>query len=301
MSKRFVMLDVRHPISFVEKTFNLSRKNAVDFVFYMVLENINSRLNCHVSNVTDYSVHYASILFNTSIDNCDAAKIESTKKMMRDTSHILTIQQDISNQIDPYVEYNTWVIWSVFKSGDVIVIAEQEDYRITEYDRIHNVNNGNAYAVISMNIDNPINFIKNQVFSILGITHSNVREYVAENLKAFIIEALLKRYPNIEKSKLVPSPCSAFADKLGIQNFEEFQDLYITGVVNSLGLSYFTTRIDRNMKYVLEFHNSIISIYQIQEIKDPAEKLALELLRGDYLPERERQIAERYILDNNLG
>ncbi|WPJ69181.1 hypothetical protein PAZH1_58 [Pseudomonas phage PA_ZH1] len=125
-------------------------------------------------------------------------------------------------------------------------------------------------------------------------------EYIQEQLTALLIGVIVKQYSNIKVSYLIPKVNHDFFASLGLDNLLLFEEKYISPLVSSINMAYFSTRIEHDVKYELEYHSYVISVYKNKNATYPIEKLVFEYQRGDYLPDDQRAQAERYILENNL-
>lgn len=125
-------------------------------------------------------------------------------------------------------------------------------------------------------------------------------EYILEQLTALLIGVIVKQYSNINVSYLIPKVNHDFFASLGLDNLVLFEETYISPLVSSINMAYFSTRIEHDVKYELEYHSYVISVYKNKDATYPIEKLVFEYQRGDYLPDDQRAQVERYILENNL-
>ncbi|MFO5854646.1 hypothetical protein, partial [Klebsiella pneumoniae] len=140
----------------------------------------------------------------------------------------------------------------------------------------------------------------NKIHSLSNLAYNIAVEYIQEQLTALLIGVIVKQYSNIKVSYLIPKVNHDFFASLGLDNLLLFEEKYISPLVSSINMAYFSTRIEHDVKYELEYHSYVISVYKNKNATYPIEKLVFEYQRGDYLPDDQRAQAERYILENNL-
>lgn len=81
----------------------------------------------------------------------------------------LAIVDYIEKQISEHIKVDTYKDWRVIKVGNLLGLAEGEDYRITEYYRLCPEQKENEEAVITLNASNPLNYLLAQFNHIFGL------------------------------------------------------------------------------------------------------------------------------------
>lgn len=122
--------------------------------------------------------------------------------------------------------------------------------------------------------------------------YNNTSGYVA----ALFIDTLVSMYPMVELAYNAPRFNGTALHHLGVWNMDKFRTNYLQRVISAFGLSYFTSYLKKDKKYVLEYsaHN-ILAIYE-----KPAETatacadfdLLQSFINGDRLVPEEQKRAQ---------
>lgn len=143
----------------------LTKTAATDLIHKMAIEAVNWRM-AH-NPYGDYEKPIMQSLFGTR-DKDYTKKEKAIYKALTDDPQWVSISGEIERQISAHIEIDTYKDWKVIKSGYLIGLAEGQDFRITEYYRLHPEQKEDEEAVITLNASNPINYLLGQFKDAFG-------------------------------------------------------------------------------------------------------------------------------------
>lgn len=362
-SRRFAVLEVngiaQNLINLIQFTVDnnppcglrkLDKLSAMEVIYKMAISAVNWRL-AH-NPYGDYEEGIIETLFGPRPKG-PSAEDKALYRQISLNPLWCGITGDIERQVSEHIEVDTYKDWKVIRVGSLIGLAEGQDYRITEYYRLHPDQTENDTAVITLDASNPVNYLLGQFTKEFGprlqqlastdfyigdhialnndmIFHQDLhtqmklqnirshnRSMIVNNpadakralmevynntsgyIAAMFIDALINMYPMVELAYNAPRFNTCALSKLGVWNMDRFRTDYLQRVISAFGLSYFTTYLKKDKKYVLEYSsNNILAIYE-KAVEKPSEHNEVELVQsfinGDRLsPEDTRRAQELY-------
>lgn len=143
----------------------LTKTTATDLIHKMAIEAVNWRM-AH-NPYGDYEKPIMQSLFGVR-DKEYTKKEKAIYNALINDPQWVSISGEIERQISGHIEVDTYKDWKVIKSGYLIGLAEGQDFRITEYYRLHPEQKEDEEAVITLNAGNPINYLLGQFKSAFG-------------------------------------------------------------------------------------------------------------------------------------
>lgn len=137
----------------------LTKTTAIDLIHKMAIEAVNWRL-AH-NPYGSYEKAIMQSLFGEREKDYSKKEKQIYNALSSDPQW-LTIVNEIERQISEHIEVDTYKDWKVVKTGGLIGLAEGQDFRITEYYRLHPDQKDNEEAVITLKASNPINYLLGQ-------------------------------------------------------------------------------------------------------------------------------------------
>lgn len=336
-SKRFIVLEAQDQanniLDFVEWLSlsrpdlglkALTRREASNIVYFLVRDIVDVLLAHKIYN-PENSEYIASILFGipkNKLTQPQTALYEAVTAEHMWVSIIATLR----NQVSHTIKQGDWTDWNVVKAGSLVGLAEGEDHRITEFHKEAKALAVDEEAVLTLNCKNPINYLYNEFSKRYGSNFHNLRHmlvdpdvkldgYYRKILEGFVadpteyivglfIDTLILMHPQIELSKNAPSRNNFIERALGIYDMSSFQSKVVQKLIMAFGMNWFNYEIKKDENYFVEYYlnTHIMAIFQ-KPFSTITEKYEAELLnaliRGDYLPPHEREIAERLYLESS--
>lgn len=137
----------------------LTKTGAMDLLHKMTIQAVNWRL-AH-NPYGNYENQVMASLFGER-DKAYTKKEKAVHDALTNDPQWTTIIGRLESQIDYFIEVNTYKDWRVVKVGNVIGMAEGEDYRITEYHKLNPDQRENEEAVVTLDASNPLNYLLGQ-------------------------------------------------------------------------------------------------------------------------------------------
>lgn len=316
---------LEHVQSRLATPINKSKETAMKLIEQIAAEALGGYLAFKTS--TGFDVAMAAALFGKPENKITDTELEILKSI-KENALWDGIKFEILNQIEHHVERQTYIDWRVIHTAGLIGLAEGQDHRINEYYRLSGVDNGDDNAKLALNCANPINYLLNEFNKTFAVAiheqiayytsahqsacmNSNVPEEIRSSLRttlhhlmnpteqivAIFLDTLVGIYPMINLHHTCPKLNEAVFMAIGIKSVEDFKVDVIAKVITAFGLHYFTTNLKRDKRYDLEYSSChILAVYE-KQFSNPKEseihELIQALINGDYLPARERAMAER--------
>lgn len=136
----------------------LSRLTAMAMLHKMTVAAVNWR--CAHNPYGDYETSLMEHLFGAQATY--TAEQYAVYRALSNDPLWCGITQDIERQVSEHIEVDTYKDWRVIKVGTLIGLAEGQDYRITEYYRLHPDQKEDEEAVITLDASNPVNYLLGQ-------------------------------------------------------------------------------------------------------------------------------------------
>jgi hypothetical protein len=325
MTNRFIVLDVRPQVDILfnyHRYFNTkhgnpqlrpaSQRRAYALIAHLVSEIVEGYSAIKVN--TDWSAHIAGTLHGVKPEQCTAEMLNVAKEFLDDPL-LIGILTDLDRQVATHINRRTWIEWSIITVSGLIALAEGKDHRIAEWERLTDYHNDDDYAVLALNCVNPVEYLYNEIIKYIGKRHpvdrdGNVmvitgilpRRVLEEQIDALFLSTIVMLYPQIELDRMCPRLNDDVFLACGLACLNEFKHNYVANIITAFGLAYFSNHLDRNKRYTLEYSSAkILAIYEKREenkTDKEMHELVQSLLAGDYLPEDQRVIAERWIFEN---
>lgn len=279
----------RHPfIGLVSPT----KTTAHQMVFTMVSAMAKSRSK-RMEAEMDVGCYYASILFGVAFEQVLHSQAKFADKLVGEKV-LDTLYFDLEKQVDNHIAMATWTDWSVINSGQLILLVEGEDHRVTEWERITGYG---EEEMVSLDISQILDKMYQQFEAQFG------PNYPVSQINAIAVDTLLDMFPQLKiDAASVESVNYELAAAYGITDLVTFKSDYVTKLLLAYGVTNFNRWIDNTRVYECAFVTTGILTIRERKAKVPAKNreadLAAELLRGDYLPREDREAAERWIMEN---
>lgn len=242
---------------------------------------------------TDWDVVRAAILFGVSPGQILHRQVKFSDKVF-DHPAIETLWVDLRHQVDAHSTLLSYDKWDVINTGSTIVAIEKGDQRLLQWQELQSAQ-GDSYH--RLNLIRVFDEFKAEFTK----THG---PYPESQLDAMVLKAVLDMFPQLKVTNAVESVNHDIAAAYGIPPLHEWLDAYMRQVMTAFNVSAFGVHIPAGPKYECEYFNHILTVRAIREeetmeVVDTDKELAMQLMRGDYLPREERERAERYILENH--
>lgn len=336
-SKRFIVLEAQDQannlVDFIEwMALNqphlglkaITRREASNVVYFLVRDIVDSQLahRAHNSENIDMIV---SILFGSPKSKLTPNQTKLYERITNENMWI-SINATLQRQVGQTVKYGDWVDWTVIKVGNLIGLAEGEDHRITEYHKEAKALTVDDEAVLTLNCKNPINYLYNEFSKRYGSNFTQLKhllenpdvklddfyrrllnQFIAdptEYIVGLFLDTLVLMHPQIEISKNAYKRNQFIDRALGIYDMDSFQSKVVQKLIMAFGMNWFSHDIKKDENYFVEYYMAthILAIFQ-KQFSTITEKYEADLLnaliRGDYLPPHEREIAERLYLSSS--
>lgn len=303
--KKFVLLDVRHQakvaleylthIHTQQPLVGLVQPNkqlALNYLQTIAAEKIEQRdKNVPDGMGKDWEVIRAALLFGVTPGSVLVRQVKFLDRAL-DHEVIHTICDDIERQINAHEKYATYNSWEVINTGSMLSLVERGDSRVLHWEELQDANH-ESYATLDLH----------RVFeAVVEEFTKNFGVYPESQIDAMVIETVLRIFPQlnrVDKRQEVVNYDTAAA--YGIPNLATWIDAYISKVLTAFGVPAFERYIQPGVKYDCNYSSHRLTIRehkeQVVEVDSDAD-LAIQLMRGDWLPREERERAERYVLEN---
>lgn len=252
----------------------------------------------------------ASLMFGIPLDAVDYVH-EVYAREFDEVEEVAQVFMDLITQVGNHIGDNVWVEWDVHANYNMIALIRGRDFRITEYERLTNTR-PDRYHLVEIDLSNMVGYVKQALLDALGPRAGFV------NLSPIMQDAFMRQYPRMafdnDLPKLLKDARYDFGGEqsinyellaeLGIHNYDEFYNHFISQVFDFMNVTRLTTRLDKRVDYVATLGKDwIITVDERLDSKaklplTEVEELALSYINGDRLPEHERRIAEAYITEH---
>lgn len=334
--KRFIVLEVQDQADAIKQCIewialsqpslglrDLKLRDATNILYFIARDLVDFQLSFKNPN-PENAENIISILFGTPRNKISRVQHDMLKTL---STHSLWegAVYTLRKQIEQYVELNTWVDWNVVKVGTLISLTEGEDHRVTEYHKESKALNEEDEALVTVNCKNPINFLYNrfkQRYSVNmhrllahcqdpDVQMDNYYRKVASDffsdptlfICGLFCDTMIRINPQIELGEPnAPKLNQVIIKLLDIHDMERFQSEEVSKLIMAFGLGWLGFDIKRDESYTLEYYTSthVMAIFR-KSYTTLTEKYEEELLRAfirnDFLPEKDRLIAEKLYLE----
>lgn len=253
--------------------------------------------------------HLAGLMFNLPLDAVDYVH-EQYASEFYEVEEVCQVFMDLIRQVGDHIGDNVWVEWDVHANYNMIALIRGRDFRITEYERLTNTR-PDRYHLVELDLSNLASYVKQALLDALGPRAGFV------NLSPILQDAFMRKYPRMSFDNELPSMLKdarydfggensinyQLLEQLGITNYEEFYNHFVSQVFDFMSVTRLTARLDKRVDYTASLGKDwIIAIDERLDSKDKTplselEELAMSHLAGDRLPERERRLAEAFIAE----
>ncbi len=304
------------------RPMNLNK--ARDFLTGLVEDLVNGRVMYPTTKRDKHEK--AKALFDNPVQELDKV----TERVMRDfysVTEVAGIYVDLFNLVAKHVELNTWDQWTVLGTGNTVSLIQGRDFRVVEWENITGYR-GEDNHVLELDLTNVLSYLKDTVNKALGsvmVKHPELPNAVpvwpgnAIDFKPMIKDVLEHLYPKIsfddslhitsDEVRQAFRPAEINECRLamyGITNYGKFRDHFIKPAIESFSFVHLTRRLDTTEYYIAtldNFNQLTIDFADASQWRKPPTKqteleaLAESLLAGDWLLEKDRVRAERFILE----
>lgn len=296
----------------------LNVKSATVLVHSLIKYNVSTFLAYETTEL-DVEV-IASCLFGETVPLSD-----DVKDIIDDiltTEAIDALQVDINLQLSNCLETNTWNIVDVLDLDTSLSIVISEDLRIREWKQMKGILEPGA-GIVDIDLTPVVTYLKNTFnrrYGTFQVASNNQQVEVGVgtviNFRDLITDYLCIRFPFLRKTgQIGPADTMEFkgvtaaAMKVVTKDPEHRQRIaseIIRNTVESYGVCHRLNRLDdtavhhvyiddnNRLSITLEGESGSILGNEEQRLKELGEAL----IRGDYLPVKEREEAERYVQEN---
>lgn len=279
----------RHPfIGLADPT----KTTAHHMVFTMVAAMAKSRSK-RMEPEMDVGCYYASILFGVAFEQVLHSQAKFADRLIAEKT-LDTLYFDLEKQVDGHIERATWTDWTVINSGTLILLAEGDDHRVTEWEKLTGYG---EEEMVTLDISQVLDKMYQQFEAQFG------PNYPTSQINALAVDALIDMFPQLKiDESTIEGVNYELAVAYGIVDLITFKQDYVTNMLLAYGVTGFNRWIDFNRVYECAFVSTGILTIRERKAKVPSKNrdadLAAELQRGDYLPREDRERAERWIMDN---
>jgi hypothetical protein len=205
---------------------------------------------------------------------------------------------EVARQIGTHVESNCWTEWQVHCHTNLVAMSSGRDYRVVEWELM----TGNATdepSDLKISLANMATFITAQLVDALGPVGQQVP------IHPIIQDAISRTFPQLKFDRTAMINFDHMAS-VGIANYEVFYEQFISRVIDAFAVTNLYGRLSRDRKYTGTLTPTFV--LEIDEFEDCAmrpakselENLVDAYVRGDWLPPRERRLAEEHYLAMNV-
>lgn len=335
-SKRFVVLEVQDQAAVIKQLVEymalsapqlglktITHREATNILYFIVRDELDALLAHKLGDVANAEMLMA-ILWGIPRNKLTKAHADMFREL-KQHSLFQGALYEINLQIKRYIEADSWTDWNVVKVGSLIALHEGEDHRITEYHKEAKALNVDDEAVVTVNCCNPINYLYNQFKVRYGANMQNLMAHIqnpmvemdpfwrriisdffadpSEFISSIFVDTMIKVNPQIElATTAAPRLNHIILKMLNIHDLEKFQTDVVSKLIIAFGLGWLGSSIKKDESYTLEYYRgtNILAIFK-KQFTSLTEKYEEDLLRAfirnDFLPEKERVIAERLYID----
>jgi hypothetical protein len=259
-----------------------------------LMDQRNKNMKAHV----DWDVMRAAILFGTSVDTVLHRQVKLAEKLF-EPKWLQALYDDLAIQVNTVANRVSWTQWKVMNTGTSIVLVEGDDHRVLEYDKMMGLDHEEFVRIDLSQMLEKLTDAFEQQFAV----------YPISQVIAILAETITDLHPQVKWSRRTVEDVNYdMAAALGIHDLAAFKKGYIREVLRAFGIEDFSNWIDPGVHYLGDISTS--GVMEIREREDEDSRLDVEkdsdadlarsMLNGDYLPPKQRERAERYILDQDL-
>lgn len=245
---------------------------------------------------------------------------------------------DLDLRLGQHLQRETWAIVDTYDMGHSLSIVVQEDMRIREWNQMKGSRPGIMTPTIDLDLTEMFSYLRaktNQLLKPVDMQYGKTTVKVAPgehiDFKPMVLDMLLSRFPFLRKDKQVGSQLDGYAagtprnkelliaagltgdgvyttqlNDQTIRSVNDFVDRLIAPTIESHAILRFMATLDNLTTYTVDITNDerLVVVRREEEatykVNDDARlaELVESYLRGDRLPPKERDEAERWLLDN---
>jgi hypothetical protein len=335
-SKRFIVLEIQDQAGVIKQLVEhlaltapqlglktITQREATNILYFVVRDELDALLEHKLGDPANAEM-VMSILWGIPKNKLTKAHTDMFREI-KGHSLFQGAVYEIGLQINRYVTVGSWTDWNAVKVGTLIALHEGEDHRITEYHKEAKALSTDDEAVVTVNCCNPINYLYNQFKLRYGGNMAALMAHVqnpmveidpfwrkvisdffadpSEFISGIFCDTLIKVNPQIELAQTAAPRMSGILLKmLNIHDLEKFQSDVVSKLIIAFGLGWLGSSIKKDESYTLEYYRgtNILAIFK-KQFTSLTEKYEEDLLRAfirnDYLPDKERVIAERLYIE----
>lgn len=202
---------------------------------------------------------------------------------------------ELHRLLTTHIDNQTWRQWDVFDTPTMLALIGGQDYRIAEWERQHGQHDEDADGM-SVDISTVANYIYQQLTRHIGDAARHIP------LRPMLMDAIRRRYPRVVFGQDGP-----FTEELllglGVPSYEEFFQRFVDPVMKDFDLMFLRVNLKPFMPYRAEMTQTFtVRFYHAELPHDEEasyfEDLRQSIVRGDWIPERERRRLEEYERNN---
>lgn len=304
--KKFVMLDTRHQVKVVLDYLSHYHQQqplvgivqptkvmALNMVQTIVGDIMEFKDKTTRVNPTDWDVVRASILFGLTPVQVLHRQVKFIERVFKHKV-IDSVYDDIRQQINAHEKFTSYNSWEVINTGTMIGLAEIGDHRILHWEMLEDAQE-DRYVTLDLS----------RVYEEFSAEFlKNFGPYPSSQLWAMIVKAVMDMFPQLHRidkyQELIDYDMAAAQ---GIPDLTRWLDDYLRQVFATFNVAAFGQHLVDGAKHDCNFSESSQSMCIVADKEERIEvdtdaELAKQLMRGDYLPQADRDRAEKYLLEN---
>lgn len=293
----------------------LNLKSATTLIHTLIKYQVSTFLAYESTELNEQAI--AECLFGETIDLTPQVKTVIDEILILPEVDNLII--DINLQLSNFLEHNTWNVVDVLDFDTSLSVVVSEDIRIREWKQMKGMLE-QCDSTLDIDLTPVVTYLKNAFnrrFGKLTVMHMGRAVVVgvgdAMNFRNLILGYVCSRYGFLRKTgQIGPAtdiPCEGINQEIlgqvikdPVQRDHVIKEL-VGSTVEAYGICYRLNRLDDTVNYhvevtddnrlvvVLETEGDGVIVNEDHRLKELAESF----IRGDYLPPKEREEAERYL------
>ncbi len=198
---------------------------------------------------------------------------------------------ELHRMLGNHIGGQAWRQWDVFDTPSMLALIGGQDYRIAEWERQHGHSEADEDG-LSVDISTVANYIHQQLARHIGEAAHHIP------LRPMLMDAIRRRYPRVVFGQ--DGPCTEeLLLGMGVPSYEEFFQRFVDPVMKDFDLMFLRSNLQPFMPYRAEMTQTFtVRFYHAELPQDEEasyfEDLRQSIVRGDWIPERDRRRLEEY-------
>lgn len=202
---------------------------------------------------------------------------------------------ELHRMLNTHIGSEVWRQWDVFDTPSMLALIGGQDYRIADWERTHGYSE-DENECLTVDISTVANYIYQQLYTHIGEASRHIP------LRPMLMDAIRRRYPRVVFGQ--DGPCTEeILLNMGVPSYEEFFQRFVDPVMKDFDLMFLRSNIKPFMPYRAELTQTFTVRFYHSELPQNEEasyfeELRQSIVRGDWIPERERRRLEEYERNN---